>query len=742
MKSLNFLIGKGEVLTSPIDGNSGFFEDKDLETWDSTKERLSPMIDTVILHMKALTPDVCPGDRAVINLNMYPKKIAKSYFPTNFLREFSLESIGSRTVPAEIKNSKNESEPTTTTQYIIAGKRKDFETLSERISQLPEDSKIALDLRRIEKLESRNPEESIVTPERLDKVEYFEVVLHLLPSKTLLVKEKFRNYAETLSIEVFYDKGIEVGNLFFLPIKGKFADIKKLASYVFIRVIRNMPRLRTFPEPCILRQMKLSPFIPDVSPLNNSPGIRVGILDGGIPPEHPIRNLVHEYQEMDPEAADSAESIKHGLSTTSAYLFGSIANSQPVPRPYTHVDHIRIIDQDTIYYDNPLQLYDTLNKLHSFFMTAGPQYQFLNLSLGPDVPIQDTEVHSWTAVIDDFLKNGTIFMTIAAGNNGEKTIDSGNERRILVPSDAVNAVTVGAVNKQSDDWKRASYSAVGPGRLSGVVKPDLVCFGGSMEEPFYTLSCDDSFISIPNQGTSYAAPALLRTAAGIKTILGPDITPLAIKALLVHTAEQNEYDKEEVGWGKIQDDMTKIIACNDTQARILYQGKLRPGKYLEAKIPVPSLQLQGNVKLTATFCYACPVDPQDAAAYTQAALEIVFRPSIQKRESTSKRPKSSSFFKKAIYANEKDQREHDGKWETVLHAEKNMRGTSLVKPSFDIHYIAREKGGSASHAGEIPYALVITLEAPKQNNLYNEILQAYPNILIPFEPQIEIPLSI
>lgn len=65
-----------------------------------------------------------------------------------------------------------------------------------------------------------------------------------------------------------------------------------------------------------------------------------------------------------------------------------------------------------------------------------------------------------------------------------------------------------------------------------------------------------------------------------------------------------------------------------------------------------------------------------------------------------------------------------------------------MEPSFDIHYIAREKGGVTSHAGEIPYALVITLEAPKRNNLYNEILQAYPNILIPFEPQIELPLSI
>lgn len=741
MKSLNFLIGRGEVLTTPIDGNGGFFNEKDLEAWESTQKRLSPMIETAVSFIKKLPPEVCPDNMAVINLDMHPKKIAKSYFPSNLLREFSFESIGSRTIATEIKNSNNELESTTTTQYVIAGKRTDFENLSIQIDQLSEDSKIAQDLRRIEKFGSRNADDSIIDPEGLNKSEYFEIVLHLLPSGASIVKENFRNYAESLEIKVFYDKEIEVGNLLFLPVKGKFDNIKKLASYVFIRAIRNVPQLRMFPGLGTLRGMDLIPFFSNISPLSDSLGIRVGILDGGIPQEHPIRNLIHEYREMDTEAADCSDSMKHGLSTTSAYLFGSITSNQQLPRPYTHVDHIRLIDQDTDD-DDPLKLYDTLNKLHSFLMTVGPKYQFLNLSLGPDIPVQDTEIHSWTAVIDDFLKNGTTFMTIAAGNNGEKPIDSGNERRILVPSDAVNAVTVGAVDRQTEHWKRAPYSAIGPGRLSGVVKPDLVCFGGSYEEPFFTVSRDDSFISIPNQGTSYAAPALLRTAVGIRTILGPDITSLAIKALLVHTAEQNGYSKEEVGWGKIRDNMAEIIACNDTQARILYQGKLKPGKYLEAKIPVPLLQIQGKVKLTATFSYACPVDPQDAAAYTQAALEIVFRPSIQRREPKSQRPKSSPFFKKSIYSHEKEQRDHDGKWETVLHACRNMKGASLISPCFDIHYIAREKGATTSHAHEIPYALVITLDAPKQSNLYNEILQAYPNILIPFEPQIEIPLSV
>ncbi|WP_404873279.1 S8 family serine peptidase, partial [Klebsiella pneumoniae] len=81
-------------------------------------------------------------------------------------------------------------------------------------------------------------------------------------------------------------------------------------------------------------------------------------------------------------------------------------------------------------------------------------------------------------MIDDLLSDGETLMTIAVGNNGEMDKESGNAR-IQVPADSVNGLSIGAANStDSNKWARSSYSAMGPGRSPGVIKPDLVTFGG------------------------------------------------------------------------------------------------------------------------------------------------------------------------------------------------------------------------------------------------------------------------
>jgi hypothetical protein len=82
-----------------------------------------------------------------------------------------------------------------------------------------------------------------------------------------------------------------------------------------------------------------------------------------------------------------------------------------------------------------------------------------------------------------------------------------------------------------------------------------------------------------------------------------------------------------------------------------------------------------------------------------------------------------------------------GKWETVLHNEKSMRGSSLKGPVFDIHYNAREAGAATTGADKIKYALVITVEAPKHEDLFNEILLNYP-LLVPVQPQVSLPIRV
>ena len=64
---------------------------------------------------------------------------------------------------------------------------------------------------------------------------------------------------------------------------------------------------------------------------------------------------------------------------------------------------------------------------------------------------------------------------------------------------------MGACNSLGPTWKRAQYSAVGPGRSPGIVKPDIVAFGGDLETPYNVIDLVDNQIA-GTLGTSFAAP--------------------------------------------------------------------------------------------------------------------------------------------------------------------------------------------------------------------------------------------
>ena len=114
-----------------------------------------------------------------------------------------------------------------------------------------------------------------------------------------------------------------------------------------------------------------------------------------------------------------------------------------------------------------------------------------------------------------------------------------------------------------------------------------MAFGGNpAAKYFHVLAPNVKPVLTPQLGTSFAAPYLLRSAVGVRAILGGDLTPLAIKALLVHAADPGEHDPVEVGWGKIPEDTLDIITCPDGVARVVYRA-LKPSKYLRASLPLP-----------------------------------------------------------------------------------------------------------------------------------------------------------
>ncbi len=738
MSQINFLIGRGELLTHEIQGPQRKPEKAEVYTLQQAAERLVPQFIDTANALESLSTEACPGDFGVARLTMNPSYIAKSFFPTAMLRNVGLESVGSRTVKVTPQGWTKKDAPRecSTTELFVAGTRQAFRQLGDWPDTLQVASKEALDLAHIEKFSAFAPEERIVSYGG-KKDRFFEVGVHLLPEEdNQAIQRAFASYAKSVEAQVHSGLGFIAGNLWFVPVEGTRQSIKRLAEFVFVRVIRPMPKLRGMRPVKRAGGISVKCSLPSELPLSSEP--KVAILDGGLPKAHSIGPWLRSYRVLDEKAKDDPDGLLHGLAVTSAFLFGPIQPNGTAPRPFAYVDHLRVLDKlaDT---EDPLELYRTLGLIEEVLLSR--QYQFINLSLGPDLPIEDTDVHAWTSVIDDLLSDGETLMTVAVGNNGELDRASGNAR-VQVPSDCVNALAVGAADDTEANWARASYSAMGPGRSPGVVKPDLMAFGGNATKYFHVLSPGKAPTLAPQLGTSFASPYLLRNAVGVRAILGAELTPLAIKALLVHAADPSNYDKLEVGWGKVPDDLMGVITCPPGTARVVYQGELKPGKYLRAALPLPAGGLVGNMRLKATFCYASPTDPQDAAAYTRAGLEIVFRPSDKKIEAGKANAKTKCFFDMKDYATEEERRSDMGKWETVLHGAKNMRGTSLEKPVFDIHYNAREAGGRAARAKTIRYALIITVEAPKHADLYNDILRTYAQILVPIQPQVSLPIRV
>ena len=738
MKQTNFLIGRGELLTHDIKGPRRAPQKAEAYTLKEAIHRLTPQFIEAAKDVDSIPDIASPLDFAVGQIVLNPSYIAKSFFPASLLRSTGLVSVGSRTVTIlpEKWTRKAIPQECSTTGIFVAGKRKVFRQLSQWISNIEEGSVEALDITHIERFNIFTPEERVLNIGEGDE-RFFEIGVHLLQNDdSSFILEAFEEYANKLGLKVHSKLGFFVGTLWFVPVEGSRADIKKLSEFVFVRVVRPTPKLRGLRPPQRASSVLLNCTLPKMQPLSSEP--KVAILDGGLPQNHPIAPWLNSYRLLDEEAHDDPDGLEHGLATTSAFLFGPIAPGETALRPPAYVDHLRVLDKRSDEED-PLELYRTLGLIEEILLSR--QYEFMNLSLGPDLPIEDTEVHAWTSVIDDLLSDGETFMTVAIGNNGERDKDSGNAR-IQVPADCVNAVAIGAADNLGATWSRASYSAVGPGRSPGIIKPDLMAFGGGPSNYFHALAPGKKPTLSPQLGTSFAAPFLLRSAVGIRAILGDELSPLAIKALLIHSAEGCGQGMRDVGWGKVPEDIMEIITCPEGVARVVYQGELKPGKYLRASLPLPQDGISGRVRLKATFCYASQVDPQDSCSYTRAGLDVTFRPDAARMEEGKTTAKTKTFFSKKKYATETELRSDQGKWETVLHDEARMLGTSLKNPIFDIHYNAREAGGGTRSAEKIRYALIITIEAPKCPDIHNDILRTYASILTQIQPKVSLPIRV
>jgi subtilisin family serine protease len=739
MTKRNFLLGKGERLVEDVVGVRGGGPKTAPYTFAEARARLEPMLVKAVRGIDQLPEQACPNDKAIATITLNPEYIAKSYFPDTLLRSLGLDPVGSRPrrITPEKRSKGREPQETLTTELFVIGSRASFRRWRTSLPKWGEEITGASELPTIEQVSAPAARQKIKgkLPKTGDTV--FEAVLHGdVGILTTDIIPLFRTYLEGLGLNLKLDRRFSAGGLCFIELEAPAEMADRIATFALVRALRQMPTLRILrPTFRASRVPVEDTLLPKKGPLDA--GMKVAIFDGGIPKEHP---LLKWAKAIEPPGIGKTvgDFQKHGVGVTSAFLFGHIDPTKPLPRPYAPVDHYRVLD--TTPGQNPHELYEVLGRIDQVLVTK--EYQLINISVGPRLPVEDDEVHAWTAVLDDRLSKGMTLATIAVGNDGDGSAKDGLNR-IQVPSDCVNAIAVGACDSHASPWKRCTYSSVGPGRSPGLVKPDFVEFGGCLQQPFIVVSDEDRAGLEATEGTSFSAPSTLRLAAGVRAHFGDSLSMLAIRALLVHTTERCDHSCEDVGRGRLARSVEDVVLCDDDTVRVVYQGKIAPARYIRAPIPLPSGVIPGKVTITATLCYPTGTDPHHPGNYTRAGLEPTFRPHDQVRDKPEKaHPDSKGFFGKAQRGLLEDELRRDAwKWENCLHARVSFIGKSLRNPVLDIHYNARRGGRDFAPEEELPYALIISVHAKHLSDLYNQVVRKYARQLEALRPVIEIPVT-
>ena len=682
---------------------------------------------------RGLPEGASPGGCVVLKVVLHPDRLARAHFPRHFLDYLNFSVLGSHKFKVSPRRTfgppdgpavgPGESPPQfgagcarrRTISLFVAGLKENLEAAAQKLLDMPPQSPAARQMACLETISPLDAAGHIKTFGD-SETDSFEAVLHLWPGAGGdFPLAEFCAYAEKAGFTAHRDHALKAGGLMFVPLRGARARLLHLAQFVFIREIKEAGRLRGLTPPEEAPPSGLT--LPDQGPGQGpaAAGARVALLDAGLPKEHLIGPWLTKYEKSNPDKPDMEGGPEHGLSVASAFLFGPLPERGPAARPFAPVSFYRVLDADSAREDG-LAMYQTLANIQRALSDMAGEAErpgteragrpFVNLSLGPDLPARDDTVHAWTAVLDELAADGRIFFTLAVGNNGGRDRASG-AARVEVPSDCVNAVGVGAADSRGTGWNRASYSAVGPGRSPALMKPDLLAFGGRPEEYFRTLAPGSKLAVANEMGTSFAAPYLLRSAVGIR-LLGADLSVLTIKCLLVHYADRGGHGREEVGWGRapVLDDLE---AKPSGKAPLIFQGQLDPGKFLRADLPRPAEDAGGTVKLKATFCYAPPVAPHDAAAYTRAALDICFVPDHNAAPGRDGRPPSRPFFDLDGGKFDEDQDAEAVLRANVKSNANEFPAADLAAPCFDIRYV--DRSAADDDVAPVNYSLVVTLEA-------------------------------
>ena len=722
---------------------------------------LEPMVGSLSTELAAL-PREALGSVVYFQTTLLPNYLAASHFPSQLLSAAGLVPVGSRATTGMLTTS-TKSESTTTKSLIVAGGLDSASRLTALIASKGVGTKTERNafeqLRELSEVRVSSGEEILGVVQK--DAEVWEAVLHPLgidqagdfipaDSETF---QKWIAWIAQLGGEVVADYRRNEAGLTFVPVRLGAEGLREASRFNPLRSMRPMPMLR--PIQSKLFRGSAPAVIPPIDPTCEAEHT-IAVFDGGVQADSLLDDVAIADLTTEPEDHGATS---HGTAVTGAAIYGEVVPGKPLSRPASKAHHFRVFPGPPA--TSAVYTYWVLDQIEK--VIGNEHYPIVNLSLGPDVCVEDsTEPNRWTSTLDRLAYEHDVLFVVAAGNNGAEDATTGLNR-VQAPADMANGLSVGACNEiEAQGWERTWYSAIGPGRNGSRIQPNGVQFGGDVNaaKPFYGLLGNRQLMA--DEGTSFAGPLTVNSLSRLGTLLGDEWQSAStLRAFATHFAERHaDQDvRVETGHGRFVLDYAAALECEPHEIHLLYRERLERNELLSFALPVPTSVVSGDVFLRMTMAFASPVEPTQPLEYTQATIDPVFRPHSDKYRFSNKETKKNRIVNvrndadeatklisdgftisghpvtKALpgsSGNEVELRE-GGKWETVRRIDLRMRASSLFNPRLDLSYVARKAGLLQASASPLDFTLLVSVRAPKTETLYEDVETTFP-ILNRLEP--------
>lgn len=541
--------------------------------------------------------------------------------------------------------------------------------------------------------------------------------------------------------------------------------LTKLAAHPLVRTIRPPVRLELADQVELASGSELAKLT-DPAPEANYPV--VGVIDSGVS-EALTSWVVDRFDYLSEEDCDT----NHGTRVGGLLAQGHNMNAGALaiePTPCRLFD-VPLYPKEPFLKVYPKGFTDFIEEIEQAVFEAkeGHNVRIFNLSINAKLEVEPHRYSIYAARLDEIAdKHGVIFVN-SAGNlapqdarspwhqkPGEVVKYFANRTQpdaIMKPAESVRSISVGALNPPATshlEGAPTTYTRRGPGLQVGV-KPDVAAYGGAgvaRGDSSGLRSIDAEGNSVDLVGTSYAAPLVARTLAGLDAATYGGLSTEALKAMMLHTARapypltrrgvKGSLDRQFAGFGQPVS-AASMLETDDHEITMLFQSRLTVGERRPAILRFPfnwpaSLvdsetgACYGSAKLT--IVYSPPLDPAFGAEFVRVNLDA----SLRQRENGSRKDGLPSYLdrinpkylpnSKDFGIPEKALINHGLKWWPSKQYEANFHGKGHSSEwRFEVASLIRAESHFPPEG--VPFAAILTIQDPSAKEpIFQEMRQS------------------